>query len=278
MKSLNETLTQIMAAHSASSFEDWKAVEAALMQEKIKTLNETSAPANGYDCPHCRNKGVIFRLNEATKNFIAVPCKCTATRRCLARMRESGLGNALERLTFDSFQAEEPWQERLLKAARAYAQRPQGWLTMLGQSGCGKTHLCTAVCGELLRRGEQVLYFSWREEAARLKAATPEHRAELMDNSLNAPYLYIDDLLKTGRGPDGTIQPTAGDLNLAFTILNHRYSRSLPTILSSELGIAELLRLDEALGSRIAERSGVHLCAVRRDPSRNYRLRSVREV
>lgn len=35
---------------------------------------------------------------------------------------------------------------------------------------------------------------------------------------------------------------------------------------------------EDALGSRIAERAGKNLCAVRRDPGRNYRLRSVREL
>lgn len=278
MENLNKTLTQIMEAHSAPSFDSPQALEEALWQGKLQTLNAQKEPPNGYDCPLCGNKQVTFRLREEKDGLVAVPCKCVQIRRCIRRMGESGLGDALRTCTFESFRAQEDWQKRLLKTARDYAAAPSGWLSILGQSGCGKTHLCTAVCNQLLARGEQVLYFAWREEAARLKAAQPERREALLEQYLQAPYLYIDDLLKTARGADGTVQPTAGDLNLAFTILGYRYARKKPTILSSEYGIAELLGLDEAIGSRIAEMSGRNLCGVRRDPKRNYRLRGIQEV
>lgn len=278
MEPLNPTLTSILAARSVPSFESREALEAALWEWKLQTLNAQKEPPNGYDCPLCGNKQVTFRLKEDKSGMVAVPCKCVETRRCIRRMGESGLGDALKDCTFDSFQTPEDWQKHLWNTARDYAAHPTGWLSILGQSGCGKTHLCTAVCGKLLERGIQVLYFSWREEAARLKAAPPERREALLEQYLQAPCLYIDDLLKTARGADGAVQPTAGDLNLAFTILGYRYTRKLPTILSSEYSLPELLRLDEAIGSRIAELSGKHLCAVRKDPQRNYRLRGLREV
>ena len=101
---------------------------------------------------------------------------------------------------------------------------------------------------------------------------------ELLRQYLNAPYLYIDDLFKTGRGPDGTVAPSAADLNLAFTLLSARYARQAPTILSSELSADALLRLDEAIGSRIVEMAGKNLCAVRNDKKRNYRLKGIREL
>ena len=35
---------------------------------------------------------------------------------------------------------------------------PKGWFVTTGRSGAGKTHLCTAICGELLHRGLPVRY------------------------------------------------------------------------------------------------------------------------
>ena len=64
--------------------------------------------------------------------------------------------------------------------------------------------------------------------------------------------LYIDDMYKTGKGQ----QPTVGDVNLAFEIINARYNDTgKVTIISSERTVEEMLDIDEAVGSRIYERS-----------------------
>ena len=272
-----ETIKSILSNGSLamSSEPNWGKT---LEEMKLESINALSKPANGYDCPLCRNKGVIFSYDGPDFHMIARECKCVPLRRCLRKMRESGLGASLERFTFENFQAEEGWQKALLTCAKGYAENPKGWLVLLGQSGCGKTHLCTAVCGELLRRGEGLLYFSWRLESARIKAAPPEDKEALLRQYLDVPYLYIDDLFKTGRGPEGSVSPSAADLNLAFTLLSARYARRAPTILSSELSADALLRLDEALGSRIVEMAGKNLCAVRNGKGRNYRLKGIREV
>lgn len=272
-----ETWKEIMTNGPLATYSETGCGE-TLEDMKLRSINALSRPANGYDCPLCRNKGVVFSYEGPEKRLLARDCKCVPMRRAIRKMRESGLGDTLDRFTFRNFQADEPWQQALLHCAESYAEAPKGWLVLLGQPGCGKTHLCTAVCGELLRRGEELLYFSWRLESARIKSALPEAREELLRQYLNAPYLYIDDLFKTGRGPDGTVAPSAADLNLAFTLLSARYARQAPTILSSELSADALLRLDEAIGSRIVEMAGKNLCAVRNDKKRNYRLKGIREL
>ena len=84
----------------------------------------------------------------------------------------------------------------------------------------------------------------------------------------NAPVLYIDDLFK------GAERPTQGDLNLAFELLNYRYNdERFCTIISTEKLIGELIEIDEAIGSRIAERSKGHMVNLNRDPSRNWRTK-----
>ena len=64
--------------------------------------------------------------------------------------------------------------------------------------------------------------------------------------------LYIDDLFKTEQGRN----PTTADVNIAFEILNYRYRNpELITIISSERTIQDIVKIDEAVGSRIFEKS-----------------------
>lgn len=49
------------------------------------------------------------------------------------------------------------------------------------------------------------------------------------------------------------------DLRLGFELLDHCYSNSLPTILSTERSFPELVRLDEAIAGRLKERCGRYL-------------------
>ena len=64
-------------------------------------------------------------------------------------------------------------------------------------------------------------------------------------------------------------------MGLAFEIFNYRYNNRLSTIISTEKTPQELVEIDEATGSRIAEMCGKNIYAIRRDPKRNYRLREV---
>ena len=111
----------------------------------------------------------------------------------------------------------------------------------------------------------------WRDEVVKLKASvTDTEYQKVMDELKSAEVLYIDDFLKTTNGGE----PTQGDMNIAFELLNHRMlDKSKRTILSSEYPIQEALRFDEATISRIFERAGVYKISIGRDISKNYRMR-----
>jgi DNA replication protein DnaC len=190
-------------------------------------------------------------------------------------MKKSGLEHQIRRCTFGEFRDEEPWQKEMKAAAKAYAKQPEGWFYAAGQSGAGKTHLCTAICRELLQQGREVVYMLWRDEIVRLKGAVMEadRYGRLMDRYKHAEVLYIDDLFKTGKGRDGqTPQPSAADIHTAFEILNYRYcDPSSLTIVSSELTPQELVEVDEALAGRVMERANIF--TVEKDRGKNWRLR-----
>ena len=61
----------------------------------------------------------------------------------------------------------------------------------------------------------------------------------------NARVHLIDDLFK------GNITPS--DINIIFEIINYRYFNNKPIIVSTEKYKSDLLKIDEAIGSRILE-------------------------
>lgn len=250
-------------------------------QFKVDGLNATEGDRNaedGYNCTICKNKGYIFKVVEyadGSYSHVCADCKCAEIRRSIMRMKRSGLKDIIKDYTFDKFEATEPWQKTIKSAATDYAKNPVGWFYLGGQSGCGKTHLCTAICRELLLTGKQVVYMMWRDDIAKIKglAVYPEERQQMIDRYKQAEVLYIDDLFKTGRNADGSEpKPTAADINAAFEIINYRYNNpALLTVISSELNEDELLDIDEAVGGRIFERS--NSISIGKDRSRNYRIR-----
>lgn len=247
---------------------------------QVKWLNETEGDLHkmdGYECPKCRNKGYIVRLVEENGRLSQVTrdCKCAETRRSIARMKKSGLKNVIKDYTFDKYIASEPWQKTIKEAAMEYAEHPTGWFFLGGQSGAGKTHLCTAICRKFLLEGKSVQYMMWRDDISKIKSLAMEHDklSQLMQRFKTAEILYIDDLFKTGKGPEGKMQmPTSADINYAFEIINYRNNASLPTIISSELTESEMLEIDEGTIGRIYENAKTF--SIARDRSRNYRLRN----
>ena len=250
-------------------------------QFKVDTLNETEGnehEKDGYHCSLCRNKGYVVKLIELKQggySHVMTDCKCSEVRRSILRMKKSGLKDIIKDYTFDKFDAKENWQQTIKQAAQEYAKAPSGWFFIGGQSGCGKTHLCTAICREFLLNGKRVVYMLWRDDIAKLKALAmePDQREAMINRFKKAEVLYIDDLFKTGKAPDGTDQkPTSADINTAFEIINYRYNNpDLLTVISSEWGQDALLDIDEAIGGRIFERAKTFNIA--KDRSRNYRTR-----
>lgn len=249
-------------------------------QLRVDSFNEGEGTRNaddGYDCRICKNKGFVAELREQNGVYreAHVVCKCEEVRRSIQRMKRSGLKNIIKDYTFDKFEAEEEWQKAIKEAALQYAKEPQGWFFLGGQSGAGKTHLCTAICREFLLAGKSVIYMLWRDEIVKIKGAATESSevSKMLDRYKKADVLYIDDLFKTGKAADNTIQkPTVADINYAFEIINYRYNNpNLLTIISSELTEDELLDIDEAIGGRIFERA--KSISIAKNRARNYRIR-----
>lgn len=235
----------------------------------VSDVNEPSDDLTPYGlnmihCSICNDKGRILR-RDADGIIRARECKCMSMRRSLRRIERSGLSDALKRYSFEAYQTPDDQREALLNAAKTFCESDSGWFYIAGQSGSGKSHICTAICGELLKKTD-VRYMLWRDEAVKIKASVTDNAeyTELIAPLKTVPVLYIDDFLK------GKV--TDADLNLAFELINARYNDSRKrTIISSELSMRRLLQLDEAMGGRIYERAKGYCFEA---PEENWRLRA----
>lgn len=280
-----DRLTEILRSRGWGNTSDTVTPAKDYEQFKVDGLNNTIGDRDkedGYNCEICHNKGYIAKLvdnGDGSYSHCIADCKCVPVRNSILRMKRSGLKNIIHDYTFGKFEATEPWQKAIKGVAMEYAKNPDGWFFIGGMSGCGKTHLCTAICREFLLAGKQVVYMLWRDDIVKIKEAArgaDEESAELrkmLDRFKNADVLYIDDMFKTGKAPDNTMQrPTVADINYAFEIINYRYMNpGLPTIISSECTADELLDIDEAVGGRIYERSNP--LNIAKDRKKNYRIR-----
>lgn len=180
------------------------------------------------------------------------------------RIERSGLSDLLGKYTFDAFLTKNDKAAAIKTAAERYAVSEGGqWFVITGRPGSGKTHICTAIVGKLIDEGCDCRYMLWRDAVRELKALVNDADSyrEKMDAYKRADVLYIDDFLK------GTVSDA--DMNVAFELLNFRYNQNKKTIISGERSIAEVLKLDEAVGSRIYERSKGYLIQA---AAENWRL------
>lgn len=284
MDRITEILAKLGSMEHTSNLpktpEEWEKARADSFNTSVGTLNEE----DGYECKVCRNKGWIMnavQLENGTWSTASHHCKCMKVRMAIKRMERSGLKNIIKDYTFSKFEAAETWQQTIKEAAMRYAKNPEGWFFIGGQSGAGKTHICTAICRDFLMDGKEVKYMLWRDDVVKLKNAVTdlEQYERLVDQYKRVEVLYIDDLFKTGTAADGTQQrPTGADINVAFEILNFRYNNpKLLTIISSECTIDSIIDIDEATGGRIFEKAKSAF-SLKPDRSRNYRLRGVIEL
>lgn len=132
-----------------------------LMQMRVDAYNAQPGTLTGYDCKTCRNKGMIAEIRDGYE--VMCLCSCMKTRDTLRRIHESGLESLLRICTFQNYTAEQPFQQHILQCAKAYLQERHRWFYIGGQTRCGKTHICTAIVGGMIRNGFSVRYMVWRE-------------------------------------------------------------------------------------------------------------------
>lgn len=242
------------------------------LKNAVASYNNEQGNLTDYDCSICNNKGFVAFVDEINEIDVYKKCSCVEVRNSKKKIKQSGLESLLDTCTFEAFETTEPWQQALKEKAMEYLNININWFFIGGQVGAGKTHLCTAICKGFLDKAIATRYMLWREEIVSLKANSMNEKQylKLIDPLKNTEVLYIDDFFKTEAGK----LPTTADVNIAFEILNHRYiNPKLKTIISCEKTVDEILDIDEAVGSRIAEKSKGYKFNISKNRNKNYRLK-----
>lgn len=260
-------------------------------EQRCSFFNENEGELNkkdNYDCRICKNKGGYMKVSFGYNGLpepVYVECKCMRVRRMIMKLERSGLKNIIKDYSFEKFETTEDWQKTIKDAAIKFTKDDEHtWFFIGGNSGAGKTHLCTAITAHYLRKDKTARYMLWRDEMPRIKAIVNDNDAyhKAITELKTVEVLYIDDLFKMGKDSNGNVQPpTVADINIAFEILNYRYNnKELVTIISSERTINDILDIDEAIGGRISEMTVPHgyYIGIKKDPAKNYRTKGIIEL
>ena len=249
------------------------------MEKEVERRNKEAGTLNknlafAYDCKECLNRGYIWFIDEY-ENYSRRECSCMTTRQAFTRIAKSGLEEAIRKYTFENFIVSEEWQKFIKNKAQSFCSDAEAkWFYIGGQSGSGKSHLCTAIAAYYLWSGKDLRYMRWAEESKKLKALVNDisYQSEV-DKWKSIPVLYIDDFLKVESGG----KPTPADMRLAFEIIDGRLNDSRKiTIISSERTIAEHMKVgaDEATIGRIYHAAGDYTVSIPKDRKKNYRFKS----
>lgn len=236
-------------------------------------FNNQVGTLTGYDCPICKNKGEVMVVRDGVKYY--ADCSCMQIRRCVENMQRSGLGELLNQKKFSTYNLTEDWQADVVKTAKRFIDSDSNGFIFCGQSGIGKTHICTAISRALLKKGIPLKYMLWVDESKKIKQAIKDESryAELLDEIKNSPALYIDDFFKN--------KPSDADKSLAIEIFNYRYNLSQTskqryiTLLSTELSVAQINEIDSAICGRLCEMAGKEYILSVYGEEKNYRLKTV---
>lgn len=295
MYSIEEIRALISSYNEMSDAEKLERAKRTAMR-KVESGNNTIGQLNvdhesngmwvhgdGIDCPICKNRGYIFIPIESDsidfrEHYKDVTCECMVRRLNVKRMRQSGLKDVSNLFRFDTFVTNKPFMKKMYDTAKSYVDNgadDNKWLYIGGQSGSGKSHICTAATVKLMEK-YNALYVMWPNKVRIIKQNIndSDRYEEEIRELQNVGLLYIDDFFKPVFNANGTeALASAADVRIAYEILNYRYINKMPTIISSEMFSFELAKIDEAIAGRIAEMcAGKYKVDINRDTKRNYRL------
>lgn len=208
-------------------------------------------------CPICQGTGFTrMDVPVGHPHFgKAMGCVCQQAAKQQRRQRELLAFSQLDRFEllrsahFSTFNLRVPGVQEAHRAAKSFAYHPKGWLLLVGNNGCGKTHLALAMTKVCLERGLAVLFAVVPDLLDLLRATVDPDTQEQFEarflKLLEADVLILDNL--------GTQQRSPWADEKLFQVLNHRYNTRTPTVITTHP--RELHELDEHIRSRLSDAS-----------------------
>jgi len=136
--------------------------------------------------------------------------------------------------------------QKTLKAAHTFAEKPKGWLVMMGTYGSGKTHLAAAIANYRTGLGDPPLFVMVPDLLDHLRATFGPHSTITFDRRFDevrtTPLLVLDDL--------GTQSMTPWVREKLYQLFNYRYNAELPTVITTSDSLDEM---DARIRSRLLD-------------------------
>jgi chromosomal replication initiation ATPase DnaA len=161
--------------------------------------------------------------------------------------------------------AQKGWEERYIRNAKAHSSPPEEWIVFVGPVGVGKTHLALAITNACIDAGIVTLFSLVPDLLDHLRATFAPGSTiaydELFERLQSAELLVLDDL--------GTQRSSPWADEKLFQLLNHRYVKRLPTVVT--MNQKAWSYLDERLRSRLSDTSLVRQVSL--EEAKDYRMR-----
>ncbi|MBN1450105.1 MAG: ATP-binding protein [Anaerolineales bacterium] len=155
-----------------------------------------------------------------------------------------------------------------LNSAVHFAEKPKGWLVILGQSFSGKTHLAAAIGNYRLLSGGQVILAQVSSLLDYLKATFSPNSDVSFDRRSyeirTTPLLIVDDLKESG-----TSSVWAEDK--LHQLLSYRYYNDLPTVITSTMDPDSFAKSYPSLWNRILDAAKCEVCVIDMPPYRRMK-------
>ncbi|MDX2161370.1 MAG: ATP-binding protein [bacterium] len=155
--------------------------------------------------------------------------------------------------------------ENAYAVARSYVQEQRGhWLILGGSVGGGKTHLAASIANAWRDVGRDVVFITVPDLLDYLRTAFEPNARTTLDQRFtivrNAPFLVLDDL--------GTENATSWAREKLFQMLDYRYLRRLPTVITISKPVEDL---DIRVRVRLMDES---VCTIRQITVPPYAMRA----
>jgi DNA replication protein DnaC len=136
--------------------------------------------------------------------------------------------------------------QKAIKAAHAFAEKPRGWIVLMGGFGSGKTHLAAAIANYRAGLGDPPLFVMVPDLLDHLRATFSPSSSVAFDRRFDeirtASLLVLDDL--------GTQSMTPWVREKLYQLFNYRYNAELPTVITTSDTLDEM---DARIRSRLLD-------------------------
>ncbi len=136
--------------------------------------------------------------------------------------------------------------ELVFHKALNFAKSPDGWLVLIGVTGCGKTHLAAAIANYRLQAGKPASFVVVPDFLDHLRATfSPDSKVsydQLFESIKNTPLLILDDF--------GEQSTTPWAQEKLYQVINHRYNARLATVITTRLTLEEI---ENPISSRLID-------------------------